>query len=62
MYPNCIQAKKITAKIAVTIACKLLIYKGKLSGDPYEIRTRIAAVKGRLKAVSTSHIWRNQAI
>jgi len=46
----------------VTTACKSLIYKGKLCGDPYEIRTRIAAVKGRLKAVSASHIWRNQAI
>ena len=47
MYPECTQAKIITAKNAVRKACKSLIYKGNFCGDPYEIRTRIAAVKGR---------------
>ena len=48
--------------LAAYVACKSLIYKGNLCGDPYEIRTRIAAVKGRLNAVSTSHKRQNQAI
>ena len=33
-----------------------------ICGDPYEIRTRIPAVKGRLNAVSTPHKRQNQAI
>jgi hypothetical protein len=43
-------------------ACKSLIYKGNFGGDPYEIRTRIVAVKGLLNAVSTTHKRQNQAI
>jgi hypothetical protein len=46
----------------MTISLKSLIYIEKLSGDPYEIRTRIAAVKVLLNAVSTSHKRQNQAI